>query len=236
MINIHTFDSAVAISDGHYRNPNKTDESHYALMSILNPAKYDLLALLGDNIDMTRSSRPSKHEVEFMARCRQFKQCVVILGNHEYPYYRAAGIYFDYGLEKICKKYRFYSGGELIILEHGHRFDPNCNGENALYWNRALVRATTFLDKLFKCDVQEYLREKRWIDKALRDIENDKGIMQRAIKKYEAHDAWVIIGHRHAPYINYKKKFADCGDWIHNRSYVTIENGKVELHEAKNEK
>jgi len=233
MIQIPTHSNLQIISDLHSGNPNLTDDHIQACKAALNPARYDTLVLLGDCLDRTRSARPGRFEAEFLSICRQFETWIVVLGNHEWPYDQTAATYKEAGADKVCTKYRFYSGDELFICEHGHRFDPNCNGENALYWNRALVRTTTFLDKLFKCDVQEWLRGKKWIDKALRDIENDRGIKKRAIKEYKflLEEPWVIIGHRHAPLISYRQKFCDAGDWVQHKSYVTIDEGRVELHE-----
>lgn len=186
----------------------------------------------GDCIDLTRSARPDKREEQFFRAAKSFTKWIAILGNHEYPYYRAAGIYEAAGAHKICKRYRFTSGGQLFVVEHGHHFDPKCSG-NMIKYNQVAIKALTFADLLFKTDVQEWLRENRWIDRKLRSRSDVRGAMQRALAEYDGKDAFVVIGHRHAPYINYNSKFCDVGDWLKHKSYATIVNGEIKLEVLK---
>jgi len=62
----------------------------------------------------------------------------------------------------------------------------------------------------------------------------ERGLIQFAKNKLNETDL-VILGHSHIPKIeNFKNGiYANAGDWIDNSSYLTMTNGKIELHNYK---
>ena len=62
----------------------------------------------------------------------------------------------------------------------------------------------------------------------------EQGLIQFAKKKLNEIDL-VILGHSHIPKIERYENgiYENAGDWINNSSYLTITNGKIELHNYK---
>ena len=64
----------------------------------------------------------------------------------------------------------------------------------------------------------------------------EQGLIQFAKEKLNETDL-VILGHSHLPKIEKYANgiYANAGDWINNCSYLTMKNGKIELHKYRKE-
>ena len=62
----------------------------------------------------------------------------------------------------------------------------------------------------------------------------EQGLIKFAKKKLNETDL-IILGHSHIPKIERYENgiYANAGDWINNSSYLTMTNGKIELHNYK---
>lgn len=155
------------------------------------------------------------------------------------------------------ENYCFNDGGKKFIVLHGHQFDSLCKNEKSV-WNQILIKSYYWFDKVFKCNIQDWIRKHwKWAQKRLEEIENDAKVELCAenIIDHEGFDT-LIMGHTHHPshaycygldvnknncvewnekwaeYIKNEDKieYCNCGDFVVNNTYITVENGIVELH------
>jgi UDP-2,3-diacylglucosamine pyrophosphatase LpxH len=82
-----------------------------------------------------------------------------------------------------------------------------------------------------KKSLSKFLKEK--VKEAVKYITQFEVELVRQAKKHKCNV--VICGHIHKPEdrIIDDVRYLNCGDWIENNSYITLLNGKYELHEFK---
>jgi UDP-2,3-diacylglucosamine pyrophosphatase LpxH len=68
-------------------------------------------------------------------------------------------------------------------------------------------------------------RDKDYYIKLVGDIEKS------LIKKYRPNYNYLVCGHTHLPKINKDAgvQYVNCGDWVHNRTYVIYDSGEFTL-------
>lgn len=225
----------LVLSDIHLGDPRSGPADRDIIDTIL-AIPYDLVILNGDFIDLW-ASQDMDHLVyvhtELVSLLRSLaekKKLLWIVGNHEYwPRPLAISRYLLNRVIpdiKIIDSYVLNYGDQLYLVTHGHQMEKAdiAMRPGLLFWFNLLVWRLTHID------LQKFLR-------------NFLGIYERSISKRQAEFVdhfsgyynQVILGHTHKPCIGRVNtvRFTNCGDWIEHRSYATIINGVIELHEVK---
>lgn len=156
-----------------------------------------------------------------------FERVFILPGNHDRYYPLEVDI--DFSLDagsymgrriKFSNNISFLSNGRSFVVEHGHRFDSAWNGitffsKAAIYFNRCFYKA-------FGVDLQSFFRKFSFVRKKLKSQHN-------AVMGYW-HDLGfdvAISGHTHIP--TCIEGYANSGDWVKSKSFLTIKNGNVRL-------
>jgi UDP-2,3-diacylglucosamine pyrophosphatase LpxH len=225
---------ALFISDIHLgsRGSNADD-----VLKLLKQYQPDTLFLVGDIIDgwllKKRFRWPQSHTNvlrKILSYCKKNIKVIYIPGNHD-DFLREYGE-FSFGNIEVHNEYVF---GNTFIT-HGDLYD----GVVKLKWLGKLgsigydfaIGIDIFLKKLgMKKSLSKFLKEK--VKEAVKYITQFEVELVRQAKKHKCNV--VICGHIHKPEdrIIDDVRYLNCGDWIENNSYITLLNGKYELHEFK---
>jgi UDP-2,3-diacylglucosamine pyrophosphatase LpxH len=225
---------ALFISDIHLgsRGSNADD-----VLKLLKQYQPDTLFLVGDIIDgwllKKRFRWPQSHTNvlrKILSYSKKNIKVIYIPGNHD-DFLREYGE-FSFGNIEVHNEYVF---GNTFIT-HGDLYD----GVVKLKWLGKLgsigydfaIGIDIFLKKLgMKKSLSKFLKEK--VKEAVKYITQFEVELVRQAKKHKCNV--VICGHIHKPEdrIIDDVRYLNCGDWIENNSYITLLNGKYELHEFK---
>ncbi len=234
-----------AISDLHYKfavsNPEDEELNAKALAFLRTlPGHYDWLILNGDIFDLWYDWKYTIIKAYFpvlkiLADIRE-KGCriVYISGNHDFwfgdffPDQLQAEIYQDAFVLETDRKKIYFTHGDLHttndakykLLRRVIRFPFTrklyaiIHPDLALALGKALSRSSRLRR------ITHQLQEKK-----------KQGLEQYAAALLNDYD-YVIMGHTHEPCAlpMGKGTYANCGDWLTHHSYITIINGKLELH------
>lgn len=225
---------ALFISDIHLgsRGSNADD-----VLNLLKQYQPNTLFLVGDIIDgwllKKRFRWPQSHTNvlrKILSYSKKNIKVIYIPGNHD-DFLREYGE-FSFGNIEVHNEYVF---GNTFIT-HGDLYD----GVVKLKWLGKLgsigydfaIGIDIFLKKLgMKKSLSKFLKEK--VKEAVKYITQFEVELVRQAKKHKCNV--VICGHIHKPEdrIIDDVRYLNCGDWIENNSYITLLNGKYELHEFK---
>jgi UDP-2,3-diacylglucosamine pyrophosphatase LpxH len=163
----------------------------------------------------------SRHAPAFQAMIRlaNANLLILIMGNHD----DGAGIMRGFMPRVVFDYLDIESGGRVIHVEHGHRFDP-LNAHTG-FWQRLVVRLDTWLEEH---RVDGEFRRFRRLDEQLKQAAG-KFLAQ---KEYDA----VVFGHSHilceesysTP--NGVRSYYNPGTWCHPIPHaVMVDSGRIEL-------
>lgn len=231
--------SKLYLSDLHLGN--QFFKSQEFLILLIQDDKFKEINLIGDIFDvwdMRLGEIYARHHKFFLAlnTASRTKKVRLIKGNHD-PEFSSLKSY----LPDIDFFSKHYIDRELgLICVHGDEFSDSILKHSWLSKLLYLFLVSP-IHKTFKINLRDKFkdllgsvaryREKDYYTKICTDIEKN------AIETYQSEFNYVLMGHTHLPkhatcednechceYIN-------CGDWIHNRSYVVYEEDKFKLIE-----
>jgi UDP-2,3-diacylglucosamine pyrophosphatase LpxH len=226
------------LSDIHLGSPLFDSESD--LIKLIKDDRFRRIFFVGDIFDVWEQelSKIQNDHHSFIAEVNNQirsnkKEIIAIKGNHDPD---EAMIKYVWPQAKICKDK--YIEKDVIVI-HGNEFDGAIL--KVEFFNKLLYYLFIWpIQKFFKYNIRDRFRSmlyspasrrgKKHYDRLVLQIEKD------AIKKYQDQYNYVIMGHTHFPKIvNCEEEtchcdYINCGDWIHNRSYVIRDDdGKFHL-------
>ncbi len=156
------------------------------------------------------------------------KEATFIPGNHD----PLSGTNLEESFcSEITDKYAFESNGETFIVQHGHRIVPGLAKFEEKFsrsCKRLLIRAILKLEKFVSIKFgwkTPYIFIYRYLDL--------KSALEYKRKSIES-ETYLIMAHLHFPYFHEELKYLNTGYIMHGLgSYVTVENGRAELHKEK---
>jgi UDP-2,3-diacylglucosamine pyrophosphatase LpxH len=193
------------LSDFHLGSP--LFESNNDVMSLLD-RDYDMIFLIGDTIDTWEDNVwdiVNDNRV-LIDKLNSIANLIVIKGNHDPDMNILKTIFPE---KTVASEFSLSIDGRLCIVVHGDEFDE-------------LVYKYSWVAKL--------LHPIQWICERIFKI-NLKGYFRELVEAYKKDYQCIVIGHTHLPKLIKRDDFiyANCGDWVYNKTYVTYENGKFGL-------
>ena len=218
------------LSDLHLGSPLFRSTSH--ILDLLNRTLFDEIFFVGDIIDewekdvlnivIEHSEIISTINYQSMLKPINF-----IIGNHD----PSKDI-----LEKIFNHVNFYDSLKFNngIIIHGHQF--SIIYDEPSIWSKILYSIYWLFERI---GIDLLSKPKQLLFSLASKFDDDdypelvlsveEGILEAYKNKYE----FAITGHTHMPkIINHPElKFINCGDWTHNKTYVTLNvNNEFILH------
>lgn len=222
------------LSDFHLGSPlfNSNDE----IISLLNKYTYDNIFLLGDIIDSWEDNvtNITIRNDELLDEINKFDNVTIVKGNHD-PSIKVLETIFPN--IHITDKYEYIIDKKKAILLHGDEFDFMVTKYS---WLARLFYPIHWLLERFGLNIKGFLRDlycsmsnkrdKKYFNKLLLSVETG------LVNKYRNDYDYVIVGHTHMPkVVNLPDcKYVNCGDWIHNRTYILYDSGFFILRGDKN--
>ena len=209
------FNKVMVISDLHLGDPRLAVSSIISMIKAVEKEKPELLIFAGDTYEDIFSGPGYIYVLRKLFS--DVEKVVFLSGNHDGKVHKIQIEDEDLLLGKVCVG---TCGGKSFVVEHGHRFDS--------FWKklpgvgRFIVFLNILLFLVFKFDFQKWVWSKT-------DAHGRMKKQHTRVKKYWKGFDIVISGHTHVPIL--EEGYANGGDWVHNSSYVIIDNGVCSLGE-----
>jgi|SRR3990167_7210071 len=208
-------------------------DSH--LSNIFDERKYNFLKLVVDKADMVIINGDFWEGYDFkigdfidskwsgLFNLLKDKKTIYLYGNHDKKEYSNKKI----GLFSVRqqRKLKLISGNKIFFIEHGDRITP--------LWDKYFKRMPRIINKFLY-----YLEKSGVLLLGIKGLgilyrrfnDNMKKKVSISLKKNE----YLVCGHSHYMEIDEKNHFINSGMIKHGiGQYITIENGKVELHNER---
>lgn len=216
------------ISDLHLGSPLFKSENE--IIALLDES-YDNIYIIGDIIDSWEDDvdRIVNEYKGLIDKINNLNNVRVIKGNHDPSIEKLQSIFSN------CYVGNNDSFSDFIfscIVVHGNEFD---NLVTKYSWLAKLTFPIVWIGERFGFNIKACCRElfysisskrnKNYYTKLVSDIEKN------LIKKYRSNYNYLVCGHTHLPKINRDLgvQYVNCGDWIHNRTYVVYDSGEFTL-------
>ena len=214
-------------------------ESQDTVVGLIKSSEFDEINLVGDIWDVWDKSFGeiyAKHHVFFTALssvCRT-KRVRFTRGNHD-PEISEIKAYLP---EMEYHTVPIRNNEEGIICLHGDEFSDSILKHD---WISRLLYTFIILPlhKTFRINLRDRFKDllgsvahhknKSYYQDICLDIE------KAAIEKYKDEYKHIVLGHTHLPKLvihehnNQRVEYINCGDWIHNKTWVVSKNGQFEL-------
>jgi UDP-2,3-diacylglucosamine pyrophosphatase LpxH len=217
------------LSDFHLGSP--LFESNNDVMSLLD-RDYDMIFLIGDTIDTWEDNVwdiVNDNRV-LIDKLNSIANLIVIKGNHDPDMNILKTIFPE---KTVASEFSLSIDGRLCIVVHGDEFDELVYKYS---WVAKLLHPIQWIcERIFKINLKGYFRElfhsiaakrdKKYYNDLVMDVE------ENLVEAYKKDYQCIVIGHTHLPKLIKRDDFiyANCGDWVYNKTYVTYENGKFGL-------
>jgi len=216
------------LSDLHLGSP--LFESEDKVLSLLEE-EYDKIILVGDIIDIWESGLLSiiADNQILLKKINELENVIVIKGNHDPNIPTLESVFYG---KYVNDMYSFKVDGKLILVIHGDEFDWLVTKHSWLakllfpiHWilERFGINLKGWFRDLF-CSISSK-RDKKYYNELVLDMEKE------LFNKYKGFYDCIVVGHTHLPKIIEENNFiyVNCGDWVHNKTYIVYENGKFIL-------
>ena len=219
------------LSDFHLGSPLFKSEDK--IFSLLND-EYDMIFLLGDIIDTWEGSLWSiiNDNAPLLRELNALPNLVVIKGNHDPDLDDLNRVFPG---KEVSMDYEFEDNGKKGIVVHGDEFDHMVTRYSwiaRLVWpiNWILERAGINIKAFFRETYHSLAakREKKYYNDLILTVEKE------LVNKYKDGYDYIVIGHTHLPKLIVEDDYTyvNCGDWVHNQTYVIYEDNNFRLVEV----
>ena len=223
----------VVVSDLHLGSPASRAAGHFpAFLDALPRDGETALCINGDGFDLLQSSATALATRGFPV-LRQLQELAAegvrvyyVLGNHDIA---LEHVLFDLPFV-VAPFLNLRSGGRLIRIEHGHVHEPFYARHPGAYEmggrvGRLAITARADWYELWSRAQQRVDDRRRRADRYPHHVAAE-ALFRRGF------DA-VVLGHTHRPELRELDggTFVNGGDWLRRRTYVTIDDGDLALHE-----
>lgn len=212
----------VVISDLHIGSKYYKAEE---LTEFLKSEEYDELILAGDIIDFIKVPVFSERARKVAEAIDYSKRIVYVVGNHDASLRGFVGQTL-FGIEFV-DVYEFEEGGRKFRIQHGDQYDSV-----GIVRHHVCITIISvlhhMLENLFSYNITSWWTQYHLRKRKLRRIWD--------ILKWNEEADVFIMGHTHVPECviwvqpnGELKTYINTGDWVDNKSYVTIEDGIARL-------
>lgn len=220
------------LSDLHLGSPLFSNESKSIIMALLDK-EYDKIFLVGDIIDCWEEDLTTigLSYFKLFAKLNKLDNVVVLKGNHD-PSLADLQNFFPF--KEVVTEYELYDGEKSMIIVHGDEFDSLVRKYS---WIAKIIFPIHWFFERFGINLKGYFREKLYSIAAKKNDSYYEDLVldmeTKLVGKYKDLFDCIIVGHTHFP----KKVegddfiYVNCGDWVHNKSYVEYIDGKFRLTE-----
>jgi|TARA_R110001583_G_scaffold16234_34_gene66441 UDP-2,3-diacylglucosamine pyrophosphatase LpxH len=198
------------------------------LIHFLRNIEYDQLILAGDIIDFIKIPSFTKNAIDIFEAIDYSKDIVYIVGNHDISFSKIVGQDF-FGV-KFLSHYEFKEGDRTFRIEHGDRYETGI--VQSRFWMNIVSVLHDFLERRFNLNVTSWFINYK--------IKKRKLIRIWDIMKRNNDVDVLVMGHSHCPeaiiWVDKNediKTYVNCGDWVSNRTWVSITDGVVRLRTQK---
>jgi UDP-2,3-diacylglucosamine hydrolase len=219
------------ISDLHLGSP--LFESIDQIISLLN-GDYTLIFIVGDIIDTWEDD--VEHIIgkyhRLITKINELDNVIIIKGNHDPSLESLESIFPG---KQVLMEYEFHCGNDMGIIVHGDEFDSLVTKYS---WLTKILAPIHWVLERVGINLKAYFRELFYsiANKRNKDYYKDLvfDIEHSLVEKYGHEYKYIVIGHTHLPKIEDINGciYINCGDWVHNKTYVTLENGVFTLVEV----
>lgn len=233
------------VSDVHFKYQVVTEEDRARNEVILDffrslAGKYDRLILAGDIFDLWFDWKYCLVKQYFpLLKCladirERACEIVYISGNHDFWF----GDFFpDYlGVELVADNYTLNVDAKKILVTHGDLYTVN-DMRYKLF--RSIIRlpmlknifALLHPDFAMRLGSQMSRTSRKRISPMWLRKQKTAGLEKYAAVQIQRGYDIVVMGHSHEPRLKEMNggHYGNCGDWLKNRSYIKIIDGKIEL-------
>jgi UDP-2,3-diacylglucosamine pyrophosphatase LpxH len=211
----------VVISDTHIGSKYYKAES---LVSFLRSESYDQLILAGDIIDFIKVPTFTESLTEVLTSIDYTKEVIYIIGNHDISFLGLANTEM-FGI-KFLESYEFEEAGRRFRVEHGDQYDTPMFSKGYLIKLISLLQ--DFVERTSNLNLGSWWSSVQNRKRKLRSIWD-------ILSKNSNADV-LILGHFHRPELitwsnelGETKTYVNCGDWVEHQTWVSIDDGNVEL-------
>lgn len=214
------------LSDMHAGSPLFKNNTY--LSDLINSDRYDRIVVVGDLIDTWEAPYydiMNKKLSPIEAIKNSKKEIIIVMGNHDPPY---DSLCYLFPNAIIVEDFVVIDD---VLITHGHEFDVLimkysvlARYLNKLNWvfERVGINLKAFFRTLFY-SVASKINNDYYSDLVY-------NIMEKVVIKYGADNNFIVTGHTHMPmiasHIDYPNiTYINCGDWVHNFSYVEYIDG-----------
>jgi UDP-2,3-diacylglucosamine pyrophosphatase LpxH len=212
--------SILFISDFHLGSPLFKNE--FAIYDLVTKGNFEHIYVIGDVID-TWENDTSKIVNKYKNFLKLFDHTnvTIVKGNHD---------------PDIATLKKIFPAAEIVmskvipdigIVIHGDEFDKLVTKYS---WVAKIFYPVHWLLQRFGINIKAFFREMYNSISAKRNSpyypELVSDIEIKLKEKYLPY-GYVFCGHTHEP--KFFENYVNCGDWIHNKSYVIYDNGKIIL-------
>ena len=220
------------ISDIHMGSP--LFKSSQFLMNLLDDP-FENVFILGDILDVWRDSLEDiEHEYEALIRRinNKARECnvTIVKGNHD-PDISTLKMVFNRC--NVHEKYAYLNDDTILL--HGDQYDHMILKHS---WLAKIVYCAHKFFSKFGINVRETFRDlffsiaskrgKNYFKDLALDVEKE------ACKEHKGKYKNIVMGHTHLPKVYVDKdegfRYVNCGDWIHNLTYVVYTDDKFYLY------
>jgi UDP-2,3-diacylglucosamine hydrolase len=216
------------LSDFHLGSP--LFESTDKVISLLND-DYDVVFLLGDIIDTWEGYvwYIVDKNYKLIEKLNSLNNLVIIRGNHDPDLEELQRVFPN---KIVNVDYEFHDGDKVGIVTHGDEFDHTVT---KYYWLAKLFWPINWLFERLGINIKAFFREtyhslavkkdKKYYNDLILNVEKE------LVNKYKNKYHYIVVGHTHMPKLIVEDDYVyvNCGDWIHNKTYVIYKDGNFRL-------
>jgi UDP-2,3-diacylglucosamine pyrophosphatase LpxH len=216
------------LSDLHLGSP--LFESEDKILSLLEE-EYFRVFFIGDIIDVWEDNLVSivADNQNLLKKINELKDVIIIKGNHDPDISTLESVFYG---KYVNDMHSFKVDDKSILVIHGDEFDWLVTKYSWLakllfpiHWilERFGINLKGWFRDLF-CSISSK-RDKKYYNELVLDMEKE------LFNKYKGLYDCIVVGHTHLPKIIREDDFiyVNCGDWVHNKTYVIYEDGQFIL-------
>jgi UDP-2,3-diacylglucosamine pyrophosphatase LpxH len=247
----------IVISDVHLGYARSNRDSFREFLEQCTSIELDHFIILGDLLDFWRANNArvivdSQDILGLIGRLNA-KSIHYIPGNHDYYIHRLTERYRDFYPFQVSKRLRLEDGGQVINFFHGYELEvltslEPMTVESYERWSERMCfseRITgnlamwiwDFIENRNEVTEKAILMRKPPYERSsfdrVRDLATSEGVyLVLGMRPGEK----LVYGHTHRPFLSEDGRVANTGSWVDEgppdrprNTYLTIENGKIEL-------
>lgn len=202
-------------------------------VKVLEKEKFDRLILVGDIFDIENMmKRPywDEHHTRFLKKIFKIakkKEVIYVIGNHDYPLHYLQEYTEKIAGLKLCREYRYESGGKRILCIHGDQYDSVSRRLHRVgdFFYNLLLHLNSVVSWIRSLLGLDYWSVSKWCKDRVKNTINKAFAIEEQLLALDA-DV-VVYGHTHMPYVT--ERLVNTGTFVEIATYVIEESGEFQL-------